>query len=147
MRKFDNSDTYTDAEVENFKREWRWAHRATSQFWKDLRRAALQSVHTGQRIELGKLSFAMEDGTLRMVLPSGRTLAYPEARLGPGKFEGTREIYFKDNAKGATRRVLRRDRALEYLARAHTVGLERWIAGLVILAIGLKLPVLAGEPG
>jgi DNA polymerase len=100
-RKFDNSDTYTDAEVENFKREWRWAHRATSQFWKDLRRAALQSVHTGQRIELGKLSFAMEDGTLRMVLPSGRTLAYPEARLGPGKFEGAREIYFKDNAKGA----------------------------------------------
>jgi DNA polymerase len=100
-RKFDNSDTYTDAEVENFKREWRWAHRATVQFWKDLRRAALQAVHTGQQIDIGKISFAMKDGTLRMVLPSGRTLAYPEARLGPGKFEGTREIYFKDNAKGA----------------------------------------------
>jgi hypothetical protein len=99
-RKFDSTDTYTDDEVETFKREWRWAHRATAQFWKDLRRAALQSVHTGQRIELGKISFAMKDGTLRMVLPSGRTLAYPEARLGPGKFEGTREIYFKDNGKG-----------------------------------------------
>jgi DNA polymerase bacteriophage-type len=99
-RKFDSTDTYSDADVENFKREWRWAHRATSQFWKDLRRAALQSVHTGQRIELGKLSFAMEDGTLLMTLPSGRSVSYPKARLGPGKFEGTREIYFKDNAKG-----------------------------------------------
>jgi hypothetical protein len=102
-RKFD-PETYSDAEVENFKREWRWAHKATTQFWKELRRAALQAVHTGQRINLNnKLSFFMDNGTLRMVLPSGRTLAYPEARLGPGKFEGTREIYFKDNAKGGWR--------------------------------------------
>jgi CHC2 zinc finger/Toprim domain len=100
-RKFDTSDTYTDDEVETFKREWRWAHRATVQFWRDLRRAALQAVHTSQQIDIGRISFAMKDGTLRMVLPNGRTLAYPEARLGPGKFEGTREIYFKDNAKGA----------------------------------------------
>jgi Toprim domain/CHC2 zinc finger len=101
-RKFDTS--YSDSEVEIFKREWRWAHKATVQFWKDLRRAAMQAVHTGQRINLGnKLSFTMENGTLRMTLPKGRTLAYPEARLGPGKFEGTREIYFKDNAKGGWR--------------------------------------------
>ena len=100
-RKFDPSDTYSDAEVENFKREWRWAHRATAEFWKDLRRAALQAVHTGQRTECGKLSFAMQNGTLLMTLPSGRSIAYPKARIGPGKLEGTREIYFKDNAKGA----------------------------------------------
>jgi DNA polymerase len=100
-RKFDPSDTHTDVEVENYKREWRWAHRATVQFWKDIRRAAMQSVHTGQRIECGKLSFAMRDGTLLMTLPSGRALSYPQARLGPGKFEGTREIHFKDNARGA----------------------------------------------
>jgi hypothetical protein len=100
-RKFDTSDTYTDAEVENFKREWRWAHGATVQFWKNLRRAAVQAVHAGARIEYGKISFTMNNGALRMLLPSGRTVVYPEARLGPGKFEGTREIYFKDNAKGA----------------------------------------------
>src|SRR5205823_5217686 len=75
--------------------------RATAQFWKDLRRAALQAVHTGERINLGKISFAMKNGTLLMMLPSGRSVSYPKARLGPGKFEGTREIYFKDNAKGA----------------------------------------------
>jgi Toprim domain-containing protein/CHC2-type zinc finger protein len=34
------------------------------------------------------------------VLASGRRLAYPEARLVPGKFNGTREIRFKDNARG-----------------------------------------------
>jgi DNA polymerase len=100
-RKFDNSDTYSDDDVENFKREWRWTHRATVKFWKDLYRAAMRAVRTGQWIELGRTSFAMENGTLRMTLPSGRTVSYPQARLGPGKFEYTREICFKDNAKGA----------------------------------------------
>jgi CHC2 zinc finger/Toprim domain len=33
-------------------------------------------------------------------LPSGRRLAYPQARLGPGKYEGRREVYFKSNARG-----------------------------------------------
>jgi hypothetical protein len=42
----------------------------------------------------------MENGTLLMMLPSGRRLAYPEARLAPGKFEFTRELVFKDNARG-----------------------------------------------
>src|SRR5260370_27847391 len=35
-----------------------------------------------------------------MTVRSGRRLAYPEARLVPGKFEDTREIRFKDNAGG-----------------------------------------------
>jgi len=100
-RKFDSSDTYGDTEVEKFKQEWRWAHRATVELWKDLRRAALQAVHTGKRTQCGKLSFGMQNGPLLMTLPSGRSVFYPNARLGPGKFEGTREIYFKDNAKGA----------------------------------------------
>jgi DNA polymerase bacteriophage-type len=100
-RKFDPTDTHSDNDVERFKREWRYAHRATAQFWKDLRRAALQAVHTSQRIEIGRLFFMVENGTLRLVLPSGRAVSYPGARLGPGKFEGTREIYFKDNARGA----------------------------------------------
>jgi hypothetical protein len=36
-----------------------------------------------------------------MMLPSGRRLAYPEARMAPGKFEGTCSIRHKDNANGA----------------------------------------------
>jgi DNA polymerase bacteriophage-type len=101
-RKFDPSDTYSDADVERFKQEWRQAHRATKQFWGDLRCAALRAVHTCERIPLGnRFSFTMDDGTLCMRLPTGRAISYPQARFGPGKFEGTREIYFMDNAKGA----------------------------------------------
>src|SRR5262249_50824650 len=57
-------------------------------------------VFTRRRIELGRLSFEMKNGTLLLTLPSGRQLSYPEARLMPGKFEGTRELQYKDNAKG-----------------------------------------------
>ena len=35
-----------------------------------------------------------------MTLPSGRRLAYPGARLEPGKYRGTTQIVFRDNAKG-----------------------------------------------
>jgi hypothetical protein len=41
----------------------------------------------------------MRAGALLMRLPSGRHIAYPEARLSPGKFENV-QITFKDNAKG-----------------------------------------------
>ena len=100
-RRFDSSNTYSDAQVEVFKTEWRRAHAATAGFWKAIKRSALQAVITGQRITLGKLSFAMQGTSLLMTLPSGRSIAYPEARLGPGRFEGHREIIFRDNARGA----------------------------------------------
>jgi DNA polymerase len=99
-RRFNAGDARPDGEILQNIADWRQAHPAIGKFWKDIRRAALQAIHTGQRIELGRLSFEMDNGTLRMVLPSGRAVSYPQARLGPGKFEGTREIYFKDNAKG-----------------------------------------------
>ena len=45
------------------------------------------------------------DGTLLITLPSGRKLAYPEARLGPGKFNSSTQVYFKDNAKGGWKEI------------------------------------------
>src|SRR5262249_38178322 len=100
-RRFNPDDDRPDVEILQNIADWRRAHPAIVKFWKDLYRAAIQAVHTGRRIELGKISFGMDNGTLRMVLPSGRAISYPQARLGPGKFEGTRAIYFKDNARGA----------------------------------------------
>jgi hypothetical protein len=41
-----------------------------------------------------------------MTLPSGRSIAYPEARLVDGKFEDTTDIAFKDNAMGKWREVV-----------------------------------------
>jgi DNA polymerase len=101
-RKFDTSDTYTDTEIENFKHQFRRTHRATVRFWHALERAAHRTVRTKQRTALGnEFCFEMERGTLFMTLPSGRRLAYPEARMVPGKFEETFNIRRKDNANGA----------------------------------------------
>jgi hypothetical protein len=60
------------------------------------------SVRTGKQIDLAsdKLSFAMDGSTLFMILPSGRRLAYPDARVAAGKFENDNEIRYKDNARG-----------------------------------------------
>jgi len=99
-RKFDPSDTYSDSEIEQFKTAFRDSHPATKQFWHELERAAHACVFTRRRIELGRLSFEMQNGTLLLTLPNDRKLPYPEARLMPGKFEGTRELQYKDNARG-----------------------------------------------
>src|SRR5262249_17386567 len=99
-RRFNPGDDRPDGEILQNIADWRRAHLAICKFWENLRRAALQAVHTGQRIELGRISFTMDNGTLRMWLPSGRAVSYPRARLAVGKF-GKREICFKDNARRA----------------------------------------------
>jgi hypothetical protein len=99
-RKFDPSGTYSDAEIEGFKRAFRRDHPATFRFWHRLERHAHRCVGTRKPTSLGNfISFTM-DGTLFMTLPSGRRLAYPEASLVPGKFEDRRALRYKDNAKG-----------------------------------------------
>src|SRR4029450_13691238 len=80
-RKFDNSDTYSDAEIEQLTPPSRDSHPATRQFWHELERTAHACVFTRRCIELGRLSFEMQNGTLLLTLPSGRRLSYPEARL------------------------------------------------------------------
>jgi DNA polymerase len=100
-RKFDASGTYSDLEIEGFKRAYRRDHPATFRFWHRLERHAHRCARTKKPTALGNfISFAMESGTLFMTLPSGRRLAYPEASLVPGKFEDTRALRYKDNAKG-----------------------------------------------
>jgi DNA polymerase len=100
-RRFDSSDAYTDAQVEDFKQEWRHAHPATTRFWRILERAVHRTVFTLRPDDLnGKFAFSFDDGRMLLTLPSGRNLVYPEARLVAGKFEGTRELRFKDNARG-----------------------------------------------
>jgi DNA polymerase bacteriophage-type len=60
-----------------------------------------RAVYTRLPVKLGdKFSCATENRTLHITLPSGRRLAYPDARLVPGKFEGSRELVYRDNARG-----------------------------------------------
>jgi hypothetical protein len=99
-RRFDPDGDHSDEEVAGFVQRWRQAHPATTRFWRLLESAAKRAVRTGERGTLGNLAFEFERGTLHIVLPSGRRISYPQARLAPGKFNGTTRIVFKDNARG-----------------------------------------------
>src|SRR5262249_32650946 len=100
-RRLDSRDAYTDAQVEDFKQEWRHAHPATTRFWRMLERAVHRTVSTRRPGDLaGKFAFSFDDDRMLLTLPSGRNLVYPQACLVAGKFEGTRELRFKDNARG-----------------------------------------------
>jgi DNA polymerase len=99
-RAFDDSDTYSDAEVDHFQREWRASHPATVRFWRQLEARLKRVIRCGESPPIGRLGFKYETGNLIIVLPSGRRLYYPEARLVPGKFPNTVDIAFKDNARG-----------------------------------------------
>ena len=98
-RKFD-PDGHTDQEVKGFVERWRQSHPATTRFWRRLESAVKHTVRTGERGALGNLAFEFEHRTLRIVLPSGRRISYPEARLVPGKFKDTTQVAFKDNTGG-----------------------------------------------
>jgi DNA polymerase len=100
-RNFDSSDTHTDADVERFKQEWRHAHPATVRFWRQLEGRIKKTIRIGQSDTLGNLAFEFADQTLYLTLPSKRKLAYPHARLVPGKFDNTTDVTFFDNARGA----------------------------------------------
>jgi DNA polymerase bacteriophage-type len=101
-RKFDPSDKYADEEVLGFARRFREEHPATVRLWNALEKAAkLAVLHPDARFELSnKVAFEMEGKHLFMELPSGRRICYPEARIGPGKYEDTTQVHFKDNARG-----------------------------------------------
>jgi Toprim domain/CHC2 zinc finger/DNA polymerase family A len=100
-RRFATSDTRSDADIQRNIADWRRAHPAICNLWKTLEGAAHRCIRSGLPVKLGRVSFEMRDGDVLMVLPSGRRIAYPEAKLVAGKFDGTFQITAKDNAKGA----------------------------------------------
>jgi DNA polymerase len=98
-RKFE-PDRFTDAEVENFKAEWRAAHPAIRNFWYAIDRAAWEAVHErGRVITCGPIAIKCTGGFLFVKLPSGRKLAYPYPRI---RIEDERNqfVLFADNAAG-----------------------------------------------
>jgi DNA polymerase len=104
-RKLAPNDTRSDEEIKANVSSWRAAHPQIVRFWSNLETALKRAVRRpGQRFTCGRLSAECRDGTLWMTLPSGRSIAYPEAHLVDGKFEDTTDIAFKDNAMGKWRR-------------------------------------------
>jgi DNA polymerase len=100
-RKFDNSNTYSDEEVEAFKQAWRTEHVSTVRLWHAIFEGACHAIRTGRRRSLGRLAFEHDGVNLYLALPSGRRITYPQARVrASSRFERGEEIVFRDNAKG-----------------------------------------------
>src|SRR6516165_690961 len=80
----------------------RQAHPKTVQFWRTLAAAARLAIRTGSEHKAGPITASYRNETLYLTLPSGRSIAYPQARLTPSKFEDAPpDIMFKDNSRGA----------------------------------------------
>ena len=76
----------TEDELPDLISTWREANPAIVQYWWDVDRAATDTFKDGQDHYVGRLSFQNESGTLWMVLPSGRRLAYCAPKLQPNQF-------------------------------------------------------------
>ena len=93
-------DTSSDEQIQQYKQGWRNEHMQTVRFWRMLDRAAVRAIEMpGQVIACGRVSFSYDGDFLRMRLPSGRDLAYPQPRLHTNE-RGDVVVIFKDNAKG-----------------------------------------------
>jgi len=98
-RKFE-PDRFTDAEVEQFKAEWRAAHPNIKNFWYALDRAAWAAVRDrGRVVPCGPVVFKCDGAFLFLKLPSGRKLAYPVARNKQNDAQHG-VVLFADNSAG-----------------------------------------------
>lgn len=117
---------------------WREANPKIVQYWWDVEKAAMTAYKTGERSKIGKISFEFWSGTLWMVLPSGRRLAYLKPRTQPNRFgrmsltyEGVgqnhkwsrQETYSGRLVENATQAIAR-DILAEAMARMEDYGLN-----------------------
>lgn len=83
-RKFDDSDRYTDEEIDGFKKGWREKHAMTVRLWEELEVAALKAVQDpeGGPYYYRQIGFEMQEEWLSMILPNGKRIWYwePEVR-------------------------------------------------------------------
>ena len=83
-----------EPEVDAIVKAWRKAHKAVVAFWYDLERAAKDAIRApGTRQVVRDLTVGYKDNWLRIKLPSGRYLCYPNAGLSEGTivYEGVNQ--------------------------------------------------------
>ena len=132
---------------------WREANPKIVQYWWDVEKAAMTAYKTGERSEIGKIAFEFWSGTLWMVLPSGRRLAYIKPRTQPNRFgrmsltyEGVgqnhkwsrQETYSGRLVENATQAIAR-DILAEAMAQMEDYGLN--IVGHVHDEVIIEAPV------
>jgi len=99
-RKFE-PDRFTDAEVEQFKAEWRAAHPAIVKFWYAVDRAAWTAARErGRVVRCGPIAFKSNGTFLQLKLPSGRKISYPQPRVRSSNDKRSQFVLFSDNAEG-----------------------------------------------
>ena len=99
----DKLNPMPEAKVEELKLRWRAEHPNIERFWFAIERAAIEAVfRPGVATRCGRIRFKMIDTTLYMQLPSGRLLAYPQARLECNS-RRRKQVVFRDNASGMWR--------------------------------------------
>jgi len=78
-------DELTYIVCDSFKRLWRMAHPETSAWWKELENAFRYAMlEPGKVFTARRVSAVKEKSWLRLILPSGRSLCYPNPKLeGP----------------------------------------------------------------
>jgi len=101
-RKFE-PDRFSDAEVGQFKLEWRAAHPQIKKFWYAIDRATWRAVRQREQvIHCGRLVLKCTGMFLFIKLPSGRKLAYPFPRIEIEDLEHE-VVVFKDASSGQWR--------------------------------------------
>jgi DNA polymerase len=102
-----DDSVYDDDQVKQFRDTWRQEHPRTHAFWTSIEVAALQAMRGVKQVVCGR--FTLERRVLQGIpflfikLPSGRELAYPQARLITFKDRFDRDkiaITFMDNQQG-----------------------------------------------
>ena len=80
-RRFDTSDTFTDEEVKTFVNAWREENSDTVDFWRELERAALHTVRTGELQDVGQLQFQLNGSWLSIFLPNEKRIWYFDPKI------------------------------------------------------------------
>ena len=125
-----------DWRVHELVRAWRVAHSATKDFWKLTEEAARRAVATpGKAYTAGKLVFRTDGTWLRVGLPSGRYLCYPNAAI-----DDTGKLSY-EGADQYTRKWTRLDTYGGKLAENATQAAAR-----DILTCGMRHAEAAGYP-
>lgn len=77
----------TEAELKPLVNAWRLSNPNITKLWWEVDKAARLAVYTGQASYAG-ISFKVESGIMRPILPSGRALSYVRPRLEENAFGG-----------------------------------------------------------
>lgn len=91
----------TEDELPDIIQNWRNANPHVVQYWWDVQSAAEATIKDHRERTVQKLTFQYYAGTLWMVLPSGRWLAYLKPRLQPNS-NGYMSVTFEGNSSTAS---------------------------------------------